>query len=116
MARTKTIDDILAEMEKVIRVWKTRPTFSLGADVTIGTTETLATDIRAKRDATEATRTTLTAQVNEQNAAAELGWEVVTRIRSGLGAAFGKDSSEYEQAGGTRSSERKKAKPKKKPS
>jgi hypothetical protein len=34
--------------------------------------------------------------------------EWVTRARSGFRAVYGPDSTQYEQAGGTRSSERKK--------
>jgi hypothetical protein len=39
-----------------------------------------------------------------------------TRLLAAVGARFGKDSDEYEKAGGTRTSERKKSGPKGKPS
>jgi integrase len=41
---------------------------------------------------------------------------VTTRARNGFRAIFGPDSSQYEQAGGTRASERKRPAPRKKPS
>jgi hypothetical protein len=35
------------------------------------------------------------------------GWKLIVRMRSGVKAIYGGDSSEYEMAGGTRLSERK---------
>jgi hypothetical protein len=109
----KTIDGVLAELEQVLRVWRDNPTFSLG-DTTRANVETLATSLRAKKTETEDTRTLLTRLVNESNALMGQATQFTTRIRGGMRATFGPDSSQYDQAGGTRVSERKKPVPKKK--
>lgn len=113
MANSKPIDDILTDLDKVLRVMRANPTFKVGDDITLASVEALATNIRAKKAATEETRTLLTAQVNDANSTAADGWQVVVRVRGGVRASFGPDSNEYEQIGGTRSSERKKPKKKK---
>jgi hypothetical protein len=44
---------------------------------------------------------------NERDAACIILWDKVKRVRAGFKGFFGDDSSEYEMAGGTRSSHRK---------
>lgn len=45
---------------------------------------------------------------NQRAALYQAAWDKVKRVRSGIKATFGDDSSQYEMAGGTRMSERKK--------
>ena len=65
--------------------------------------------LKAKDADIEAKRSELTRLVNERDSEAEALNELNTRARSGFRAVYGPDSSQYEQAGGTRKSERKPA-------
>jgi hypothetical protein len=110
-----SIDAVLADSEQIARVWTDNPTFALG-EVTLPILQSKTTDLRQKRDRAETLRTQLTALTNELNAqAAELA-NITTRARSGFRAFYGPDSTQYEQAGGTRASERKRPSSKKSPS
>lgn len=101
-----TPDAIIADSEQIARVWKENPTFALG-EITLAILQSKVADMRQKRNEIETLRTQLTALINELNAqAAELA-SINTRARSGFRATFGPDSSQYEQSGGTRTSERK---------
>ena len=91
---------------------RAKPTFKVGDDIDLQSVEALTSGIRAKKAATDEMRTLLTAQVNDANSMAADGWQVVVRVRGGVRASFG-HSNEYEQVGGTRSSEREKPKQKK---
>jgi hypothetical protein len=51
--------------------------------------------------------TQLTALRNDEGTCAAKGADLVTRIRSALRGVYGPDSTQYEQAGGTHRSERK---------
>jgi hypothetical protein len=55
----------------------------------------------------------LTALVNELGDMTTETANIVTRARSGFRAIYGPDSTQYEQAGGTRSSDRRRSTPKK---
>ncbi|MDQ1522100.1 MAG: hypothetical protein QOG00_1122 [Pyrinomonadaceae bacterium] len=114
MATKYKFDTVLADGEQIARVWTENPTFSLG-DITLTKLQTKIKDLRAKRDEAETLRTQLTALSNDLNAqTAELSG-IVTRARSGFRAVYGPDSTQYEQAGGTRASERKRPSKKKTP-
>ena len=52
--------------------------------------------------------TELTGLINDRDSQGVGLNELVTRVRSGFRAVYGPDSTQYEQAGGTRLSERKK--------
>lgn len=106
MIRSKPVDTILGAAEQIARVWTDNPTFALG-DLTLAQFQTMITDLRSRRSETEDMRTRLTACINETNTQALAVSEAVTRARSGFRAFFGPDSTQYEQAGGTRRSERK---------
>ena len=108
-------DTVLANSEQIARVWTENPTFTLG-EITLAILQSKITDLRQTRDQIESLRTQLTALINEANTqAAELA-DIDTRALSGFRAVFGPDSSQYEQAGGTRRSERKRPSSKKSPS
>ncbi len=105
-------DKVVPESEQIARVWAENPSFSLG-EVTLANLQTKITELRQKRDQIESLRTQLTAHNNDfKQRSAELA-SINTRARSGFRAMFGPDSTQYEQAGGTRSSERKRPKAKK---
>ena len=106
MPRKYSFDTTLADGEQIERVWAENPTFSLG-EVTLTKLQTRLKDLREKRDQAETLRTQLTALTNDLNTqTAELA-TINTRARSGFRAVYGPDSTQYEQAGGTRASERK---------
>jgi hypothetical protein len=106
MPKNKTIDAILAEAEQIARVWADNPTFSLG-ELTLAQLQSKITSLRAKRDHAQDLRTQLTAATNDTNTEGDDVSALITRARSGIRAVFGPDSNQYEQAGGTRQSERK---------
>ncbi|MDX6575806.1 MAG: hypothetical protein QOE96_1759 [Blastocatellia bacterium] len=102
----KSFDEILADADQLIRVWTANPTLSLG-DVTLPMFQTKVTTFRATRAHTEDLRTQLTQSVNDGNAQADELLDLTVRGRGGAKAQFGRDSTQYEQLGGTRASDRK---------
>lgn len=106
MARGRSIEDLLAQAEQIARVWADNPTFTLG-DITLGQFQNKIAELRNKRAQAEALRTQLTAIVNDINTLGGDLAEFVSRARSGFRAFYGPDSTQYEQVGGTRTSDRK---------
>ncbi|HJR07845.1 MAG TPA: hypothetical protein VJ842_11330 [Pyrinomonadaceae bacterium] len=105
-------DTVLTNSEQIARAWAENPTFSLN-EVTLAKLQAKITDARQKRDQIETLRMQLTALSNELNTqTAELA-SINTRARSGFRAVYGPDSTQYELAGGTRASERKRPSKKK---
>jgi hypothetical protein len=107
----KTIDQVLSDGEQIARVWADNPTFTLGT-MTLPQLQTLLTELRGGRDQIEVLRTQLTGLLNDSGAKTKAITDVLTRFRSGMRAVFGPDSTQYEQAGGTRISEHKPRRPK----
>ena len=105
MAR-KSTDEILAEAEQIARVWAENPSFTLG-DLTLAKLQTMIADLRVKINRVEELRTQQVAAINEANVLEAEVRIAITRGRSGIRAFYGPDSSEYEQSGGTRTSDRK---------
>lgn len=97
---------VLPEADKVSATWSENPEFKLG-------TLTLVDFNKAKDDATaadakaEATKVELSGQMNDRDDKVKYLQDLVTRARAGFKASYGSDSTQYEQAGGTRASERK---------
>jgi hypothetical protein len=114
MPRAKAIDDLLAEAEQIARVWAENPTFVLN-DITLAQFQNMIADLRAQRSHTEDLRTQVTAATILTNDKAVAVGNINTRVRSGIRGFFGPNSTQYEQVGGTRTSERKHPKRKKKP-
>jgi glycine/serine hydroxymethyltransferase len=114
MSRARSIDDILADAEQIARVWAENPTFVLN-DITFTQFQTMITELRAQRGHTEDLRTQLTASSIQTNDKAVAVNNINTRVRSGIRGFFGPNSTQYDQVGGTRTSERKRPTRKKKP-
>lgn len=112
MAR-KTVDDLIAELEDILLVFKANSGFKVG-DIDEQKLGATISALRTQSLELENTKALMTKLVNDLNAAIAGGQQVQTRGLSGIRAAFGPDSSEYEQAGGVRTSERKKPSKKKK--
>ena len=102
-------NDVLKQAQDVSGAWnQVSPTLAFGtlnaaaltADITsatalqaqIGNLETQLTDLRNKREALNLSM-----------------WDKVKRVRAGVKAAYGDDSSQFEMVGGTRVSDRKTA-------
>lgn len=97
-------DSVLTECERIARVWTDNPTFSLG-EVTLAGFQAKIAGARQKREQLENLRMQVTALSNElEEHTSELA-AIRTRAMSGFRAVFGPDSTQYEQAGGTRQSE-----------
>lgn len=106
MPRGKSFDSIIAEAERLLRLWEDNPTLALG-ELTLAKFQAALADLRAKHGRVQELRDTLTVSTDEFNAAADLVRDLNTRFRGGVRAVYGPDSTQYELAGGTRTSERK---------
>jgi hypothetical protein len=105
----KTKDQTLAEAEKIIRVWQANADLSMG-ETDLAKFQGAVGDLRQAGTKVDETRTLLTGQINEANDKRLIVTKLITRIRSVVRGTYGPDSSQYEQVGGTRASERKPAK------
>ena len=103
----------LVDAAKVDDVWTKNPTFTTKL-ITLTQFEAAMAACETGDAAVEAKRRELTALLNQRNAANRTLKKMTTQARSGIRGFFGPDSDEYEQAGGTRTSERKKPTRKKK--
>jgi hypothetical protein len=101
-------ETVIAECERIARVWTDNPTFSLG-EVTLTSLQSKIADVRQKRDRHETLKMQVTALSNEiEEGTSELA-AIRTRALSGLRAVFGPNSTQYEQGGGTPPKERRRA-------
>jgi hypothetical protein len=101
-------EKVLEAADRIAQVWADNPTFTLG-EITLLILQSKLTKLREKREAIEELRMQLTALLNEvAEEAGELA-SINTRSLSGYHAVFGPNSSQYEQAGGTRPVERKRS-------
>lgn len=97
-------DSVITDCERITRVWADNPTFSLG-EVTLAGLQAKIAEARQKREQLETLRMQTTALSNElEERTTELA-SIRTRALSGFRAVFGPNSTQYEQAGGTRQSE-----------
>ena len=101
----QSFDRILAEAEQMARVWEANPDFSMG-EMKLTDLRAQIQELRDKRTAVNDTNTLRTRLVNEADDKASGLSKLSARIRSGFKAQYGPNSSQYEQAQGTRESER----------
>jgi hypothetical protein len=99
------IDTVLSNSERIARVWADNPTFSLG-EVTLKSLQDKIASVREKRERLEGLKMQVTALSNELGEDVSVLAGIYTR---GLRAVYGPNSTQYEQGGGTRSDERKRA-------
>jgi len=97
----------LVAANKVEDVWSKHVQFTMN-DVTLVEYKAAMTACQTGDDAVEAKRRELTALINQRDVANAKLKHMTTRALSGIRGFFGPDSDEYELAGGTRTSERKK--------
>ena len=113
MAKTSA-NKVLIKADKIVKVWEENPAFHMG--------EVTAASFKAARQAVAdaagdvaALRLELIALLNARDARIAEMTDLATRALSGIRSTFGSDSTQYEQAGGKRKSERKPPKRKPKP-
>lgn len=106
MSKSRTVENALADAEQVARVWGENTSFAM-SDVTLAQLRAMIEELRASSSTLEDLRTRLTAAINDTNGRADALSAVVTRARGGFRSFFGPDSTQYEQVGGTRLSDRK---------
>lgn len=99
--------NVLVQAQETLIGWKqidsTQPFGTISAAALSADIET-ASEIKAEIDALEAQ---LTAKRNQRDEVHLLMWGKLKRVRLGVKANYGDDSSEYELVGGTRASDRK---------
>ena len=107
MAAKLSADGVLQDATLIINAWTANPDYKLG-DLTLEKFKTAFDGLGAASSAVDAKRTELTGLMNHRDEQAGAVHELVTRARSGFRAVYGPNSTQYEQAGGTRVSERRK--------
>ena len=96
---------VLNDASKIMDVWNANPDFTLGT-TTKDVMTTAITTLATAHAAVETKRTEMTDLLNQRDSQIAAMTQLVTRARSGVRAVYGPDSSQYEQAGGTRTSDR----------
>jgi len=99
--------DVLEQAQSVLAAWN-----QIDAEVTFGSLNNAAlnSDIAQANqllNQMNALEAKLTNMRNERDALYREMWDKVKRVRNGVKANYGDDSSQYEMVGGTRLSERK---------
>ena len=106
MAASTTTNKVLIDAQKIIDTWGANPTFKLG-EVTQGGFTTSRTELETLDNLIETRRNELKGLINDRDDKTKEFQALVTRARSGFRATYGPDSTQYDQAGGTRLSEHK---------
>ena len=102
---TRTTTDLLNDSGKVIDTWTANTDFKMG-DVTLANFKQARADVVSADDDLEARRTEIAGLLNDREEKSHVLTDLVQRARAGFKAVYGPDSTQYEQAGGTRRSER----------
>jgi hypothetical protein len=102
------VDTVLTNCERIARVWADNPTFTLG-EVTLKSLQDRIASVREKRERLEGLKMQVTALSNELGGDVSELAGIYTRGLSGLRAVYGPNSTQYEQGGGTRTDERRRA-------
>ena len=111
MATKVSAEQALTDSKGISKVWKANPTLTLGKDDEKVALKDYQASVKAVSDFNDEisdVRTQLTGLINSRDAAAATLSGYNTRALSAIRGVYGPDSTEYEQAGGTRTSERKK--------
>lgn len=106
MAASTTTNKVLIDAQKIIDTWAANPTFKLGEVTQAGFT-TSRSELETLDNLIETRRNELKGLINDRDDSTKELQALVTRARSGFRATYGPDSTQYDQAGGTRLSEHK---------
>ena len=111
MGKKVSLDVALSDATGIEKVWKENPSMTLGKDdqkVTIADYQGVKESLTVRNAYIEELRHQLNGLLDQRDDGAVKLNGYNTRALSAIRGIFGPDSSEYDQAGGTRSSERKK--------
>ena len=97
---------VINEANRIVRVWGENPGFQLGT-ITLADVHAAIERLSQLDEHVRSLRSKLIEEIDRRDDTARALNEIVVRARSGIRANFGPDSAQYEQAGGTRTSERK---------
>jgi len=100
-------NDVIEQAQVVSNAWtQISPSLAFGSlnASALNATLSAATAVQAQITSLETQLIDLRNQRDDLNAGI---WDVVKRVRAGMKAIYGDDSSQYEMIGGTRMSERK---------
>ena len=106
MAASTTVNTVLRNAQKIAEVWNANPTFILN-DITQKSFGDLQAASAQLSETVESRRLELQGLINQRDDVVDKLQEAIIRARNGVRGFFGPDSSQYDQAGGKRSSERK---------
>jgi hypothetical protein len=101
-----SFEDIQAQANQLSRVWSDNPELALG-DLTEKQFGDMVKAFAAARTTVDDLRNQLTKAVNDLNAQGAEILAITVRARSVARGQFGPNSTQYEQLGGTRASDRK---------
>ena len=101
-----SFDDIKAQAEQLLRVWDENDDLALG-DLTKPQFRTLLDAFNTTRASVDGMRSQLTKGVNDLNEHGSQILAIAVRARSVARGQYGPNSTQYEQLGGTRASDRK---------
>ena len=107
MANNPNPDAVQADAATLKKVWGDNTDFKL-KDVTFQNFKDKTDQLTKTLDDIEQKELELTPLRNDRDGLTNELKDICVRVRAGMKGYFGADSSEYEQAGGTRASERKK--------
>ena len=109
MSRQKRFSDSIEKAAQRLNALRSiDPALDLGGGLTLASFETRIDEARGTLDDYNGLLSQVDAAYNQFTAAEQGVAEYSQRMLSGIAARYGKDSDEYEQAGGTRTSERRK--------
>jgi len=110
MARRRRKSTILERAEtRANNLRAISPTLDLGPGLTLTVFEQKIEDVRAKHESYNMALAALDDLLNNLQADEKVLDELNSRMLAAVGARWGKNSTQYEQAGGTRTDERKKS-------
>lgn len=109
MARRKRDSRVLGILhQRIAGIQSIKPDLDLGAGVSVAALSKVHQDLTDSLVSYNKLLSDADAALNAIQALETQGRELAERMLTGIATKYGKDSSEYEQAGGTRRSERKK--------
>lgn len=106
MSTKAEITKLQQDGTQIRKVWTDNSDYKMG-EVTLAKFITACDALRDAHNEVEAKKLELTALINEREAQATAVGDLIVRARSGFKSVYGLDSTQYQQAGGTRKSDRK---------
>ncbi len=100
------ITKLQQEGGQICKVWADNTDFKMG-EVTAAKFTAACDGLRDAHNEVETKKLELTALINERESQANAVRDLIVRARSGFKSVYGLDSTQYQQAGGTRKSDRK---------